>query len=287
MLSDQIKLRISYVFLCATPFVAFGAAAARPLRIPGLYQVIGVLLFVAISAAVWTLGARAIRADVQSRRQLALAGTLLIAPFALVALLWVGIGGPWAATAAENQMRYLVLILMAISASGGFIMLREALSEAGERFYSTLGFAAIILAGPIYVVWDSFVFGAYFTLEHGGEIAPAIVSLRALLGILLCVAGALIYFATAAYASSFGRIGWLGRKATLAYIFLSFIVLSLVVIIIVEPPDPSVESQPWYIMPGLILSVPALPLIMPSLLGVVLLRRAGKDEVREQMPDAA
>jgi hypothetical protein len=80
--TDHGKRQISYGFLCATPFIAFGAAAARPLRIPGVYQVIGGVLFAAIATAAWTLGARAIRADVRSRRQLALAGTLLLTPFA-------------------------------------------------------------------------------------------------------------------------------------------------------------------------------------------------------------
>jgi hypothetical protein len=43
-------------------------------------------------------------------------------------------------------------------------------------------------------------------------------------------------------------------------------------------PDPALSSQPpWYTIPGFILSIPALPLIMPSLLGVVLLRRAGDE----------
>src|SRR5712691_4663294 len=130
MLTDHGKQQISYGFLCATPFIAFGAAAVRPLRIPGVYHVIGGVLFAAISTAAWTLGARAIRADVQSRRQLALAGTLLLTPFAMVALLWVGIGAPWVASAAENQMRYLVLIAMALAAAGGFVVLKEALNQA-------------------------------------------------------------------------------------------------------------------------------------------------------------
>src|SRR4051812_24252811 len=99
MPSVQSKQRISYVLLCATPFVAFGAGVVTPLRIPGVYQAIGAVLFTAIAAAAWVLGARAIRAEVQSRRQLALAGILLVAPFAYIALFWVGIGPPWLATA--------------------------------------------------------------------------------------------------------------------------------------------------------------------------------------------
>ena len=278
MLTDHSKQRISYVFLCATPFVAFIAGAARPLRIPGVYHAIGGVLFAAISTSAWTLGARAIRADVQIRRQLALAGLLLVAPFALVALFWVGLGPPWVANAAENQMRYLVLIVMAMAVAGGFVVLKEALGEVGERFYSTLGFAAVILAGPIYVIWDAFVFGAYFAKEHTGDIPPAIVSLHAFQDLILSLAGALTYVATAAFAASLARTKWLGRKASLTYIIVNFIALCFIVIKVQQHPDPTAVSQPWYTIPGFILGVPALPLIMPFLLGVVLLRRAGDEQ---------
>jgi hypothetical protein len=278
VLTDHSKQRISFVFLCATPFVAAIAAVARPLRIPGVYHVIGGVLFAGISIAAWTLGARTIRADVQGRRLLGLAGILLVTPFALMALLWVGIGGPWAATAAENQMRYLLLIVMASAAAGGFVVLKEALSEAGERFYSALGFAAIILASPLYLVWDAFVFAAYFGTEHTGEIPPALMSLHIGLNLLVSLAGALTYAATAAFAASLARTKWLGRKASLAYLIVNFIALFFIVILVQQRPDPAAVSQPWYIIPGGILGVPALPLIMPFLLGVVLLRRAGDEQ---------
>jgi hypothetical protein len=250
----------------------------RPLRIAGVYHVIGVVLFSVISIAAWTFGARSIRSDTQERRQLALAGMLLIAPFALVALLWVGLGPPSMATPAENQMRYIVLTLMATAAAVGFIVVRDVLSEAGERFYSTLSLAAVILAGPIFVVWDAFVFTLYATLERGGEIAPAIVSLRPFSDLLLSVAAALTYFATAAVAASLARMNWLGRKASVVYVILNVIALSLIVVKIAVHPDPAGDFQPWYTIPGFILNIPALPLIMPSLLGVVLLRHAGSEE---------
>ena len=278
MLTHHRKQRISYCLLCATPFVAFLFGAVRPLRRPGVYHVIGVVLFAAIATAAWTLGARAIRADGQGRRLLALVGTLMVTPFALVALFWVGIGPPWVSTAAENQMRYLVLIVMASAVVGGFVVLKDALSEAGERFYATLGFAAIILAGPLYIVWDTFVFGAYFAREHAGELPQAIVSLRPFQDLLLSLAGALTYIATAAFAASLGQAKWLSRKASLAYIIVNFIALFLIVIKIQQHPDPAGVSQPWYTIPGFILGVPALPLIMPCLLGVVLLRRAGDEQ---------
>lgn len=278
MPTDHGKRQLSYGFLCATPFIAFGAAAARPLRIPGVYHVIGGVLFAAISTAAWTLGARAVRADVDSRRQLALAGTLLLTPFAMVALFWVGIGGPWAASAAENQMRYLVLIAMALAATCGFVMLKEALCQAGERHHSALGFAAVMLACSLYLIWDAFVFGAYFGQEQGGSMPSAIVALHPFQDLVVSLAGTLTYVATAAFAASLARAQWLGRRASLAYIIVSFIASFFIVIKVLEHPDPAAASQPWYTVPGFILGVPALPLIMPSLLGVVLLRRAGDEQ---------
>jgi len=126
MPTDHGKQRLSYLFLCATPFLVTIVAAVRALRVPGVYQAIGGVLFAAISIAAWTLGARAIRADAQGRRQLGLAGALLVAPFAVVALLWVGLSTPWEATAAENQMRYLVLIGMAFAVAVGFVVLQRS-----------------------------------------------------------------------------------------------------------------------------------------------------------------
>jgi len=181
----NIVRRVSYVFLWIVPFLSFVVVGVRALRVPGVYQAVGVAYFAAIAIAAWTVSAEAIRADVQGRRLLGLAGTLLVTPFALVALLWVGLGGPWQANAAENQMRYLVLIVMATAIAGGFVVLREALSEAGERFYATLGFAAIMLSSPLYLIWNTFAFGAFFGKEHAGEVPAAIVSLGDTFDVLL------------------------------------------------------------------------------------------------------
>src|SRR5712692_1986705 len=271
--------RVSYVFLCIVPFLSFVVVGVRALRVPGVYQAIGVTYFAAIAIAVWALSAGAIRADVQGRRLLRLAGTLLITPFALVALLWVGIGGPWQATAAENQMRYLVLIVMATAIAGGFVVFREALSEAGERFYATLGFAAIMLSGPLYLIWNIFAFAAFFGKEHAGEVPAAIVSLRDMMDLLLFVAGFLTYLATAAFAASLGRVQWLGRGAACAFMIVNAVALLFLVMRGVQYPDG--RATPWYTSPGFIVGIPAVPFIMPFLLGVVLLRRAGEDQSQE------
>src|SRR3984893_16541984 len=230
--------RVSYVFLCIVPFLSFVVAGVRAFRVPGVYQAVGVAYFAAIAMAAWTLSTGAIGANVQGRRLLGLAGTLLVTPIALVALLWVGLGGPWQANPAENQMRYLVLIVMATAIAGGFVVLREALSEAGERFYATLGFAAIMLSGPLYLIWNTFAFAAYFGKEHTGEVPAAIVSLGDTTDLLLFVAGFLTYLATAAFAASLGRVQWLGRGATRAFVIVSLVALLFLLIRGLQYPDP-------------------------------------------------
>src|SRR5947199_5927326 len=273
--------RVSYVFLCIVPFLTFVVVGVRAFRVPGVYQAVGVAYFAAIAIAVWILSAGAIRTDVQNRRLLGLAGILLVTPFALVALLWVGLGGPWQANAAENQMRYLVLIVMTTAIAGGFVVLREALNEAGERFYAPLGFAAIMLSGPLYLIWNTFAFGVFFAKEHAGEVPQALHSLGDIFDVLLFVAGFLTYLATAAFAASLGRVQWLGRRATRAFMIVSGIALLFLVIRGLHYPDPRALSTPWYTSPGFVVGIPAVPFIMPFLFGVVLLRRAGEKQSQE------
>jgi fatty acid desaturase len=99
--------RFTYWFLFAIFIVAIVIGAIRPLRVSPLYQLIGVIQFAAMALAAWILGARAIMTGSRESRLLAIAGIFLITPFALLALLWVGLGPPWEATLPENQMRYL------------------------------------------------------------------------------------------------------------------------------------------------------------------------------------
>ena len=275
---DHIPRRVSYVFLCMVPVLAIIVAAVRALRVPGVYQAIGGLLFAAIVIAVWILGARTIRAGAEGDQRLVLAGGFLIAPFSLVSLLWVGLGPPWSATPAENVMRYLVLLVSSIAVAVGFVVLKDTLSEAGERCYSTLGFAATMFAGAAYLTWMSFLLGANVVKVRDGQVPPAIVSLNDVLDILLDVACVLTYLATAAFAASFGRIRWLGRGATRTYVAANLIALLCLVMRGMSFPDPATLSTPWYTRPGFVAGIPAVPFIMPFLLGVVLLRRAGDNQ---------
>ena len=271
--------RLSYVFLCVVPFLVSVLAGARPLRIPPVYQIVGAVLSAAIVLAAWLVGARVVRTGPELRREQALAGTLLLVPFMLVSLLWIGLGPPWEATPMENRMRYLVLVLNSIAISGGLVVLWDSLREAGERLYSTLGFAANMLAGAAYIIWMSFALGVSVVKARTGQTAPAIVAIRDVHDSLLFIACVLTYLATAAFAASLGRAGWLSRAASRAYVIVRFVALMFIMVRGLSFPDPTASSMPWYMSPGFIAGSPAVPWIMPSLLGVILLRRAGDASV--------
>jgi hypothetical protein len=268
------KRRISFLFLCTAPFVTIVAAGIRALRVAGVYQSIGAALFIAIAAAAWMLGLHAVRTDAKLQQRLALAGGLLVAPFALIALLWVGLSAPPDATAPENQMRYLLLVIMSISVTSGFVVLWHALTDAGERLYSTLGLAANMQAGAAYLIWLSFTLGSWVVRNRTGEMPTASVSLGGVFQILLSVACFLTYLTTAAFAASLARARWLGRGAMLSYVTVSAAAILLLAMGTLYP-NHTAASAPWYVRPTFIAGIPAIPWIMPFLMGVVLLRRAG------------
>lgn len=272
----SITRRVSYVFLCLVPFLLFPLVGVRALRIPGVYQTVGAVLFTAIIIAAWLLGVRAIKGP-EGRQRLALAGTFLLVPSTLFSLLWIGLASPGEATPVENRMRFLVLVVGSIAVTGGFVVLREALHEAGERVYSTLGSAVNMLAGAAYLVWMSFTLGMVVVRVQAGQIPAAVRAVYDVYDILLFFACILTYLTTAAFATSLGRARWLGRGATRAYVIVSFVALLFLVLRGFSYPDLTASSTPWYLRPAFIAGIPAVPWIMPFLLGVVLLRRAGDE----------
>ena len=65
--------------------------------------------------------------------------------------------------------------------------------------------------------------------------------------------------------------------ASLAFTIVNGVALLFLVIRGLQYPDPRALSAPWYTSPGFVVGIPAVPFIMPFLLGVVLLRRAGEE----------
>lgn len=248
------------------------------LRVPYVqnnYHALAVIQFAVICLAAWRVGAWAIRNEGDDRRRLAVAGALLVTPWALFSFL-AGFGRPDQANHAENLLRYEVLFLSAIAIGCGMVVLREALSAAGESFYSVIGSSAIMIATPLYLVWAAILIEAHHArLAGSADVLAGIPSLVEMSDVLLFFGGLLSYVATAAFAAALQRAQWLGRPAGGVFVTLSFFALLCLVIRGLQFPDPKVVFMHWYTIPGYVAGIPAVPWSMPFLLGAVLLKRAG------------
>ena len=255
--------------------VLFGVRASYS---PAVQATLAVALLTITSLSAWWLGASALVGDSDERRRLAIAASLLITPIALFALL-AGMGPPGEGqTAAEEEFRFLVLLVSAIVIAAGWIVLKEALSEAGERLLSPLGFAAAVLAAPLYIVFTGVQAVDCLQMQRAGSIKqpPGFPPLDELSVVLLFFGGVLSYLATAAFAASLARMRWLSRPAASVFIGLSLLAAMFLLKRGLSYPDLSKGFAHWYTIPSFVVGIPAVPWMMPCALGIALLRRAGR-----------
>jgi hypothetical protein len=268
--------RLSQIFLWMVPFFfwpllvfVYRQSQSKSYLIGGAVQA-GVMLLGA-----WVLGTSVIRKGSGEERWLSLAGLLLVAPVVMVSV-FVGLGPPprepgrYLATAVDQETRYTLLLFAGLFAAGGFAVLRECLRQAGERIYSALGFAAIIISTALFVLYitnDTVMIEALRQRAGSGKMPEWWLPLRNHFTIIGVVEVALTYLATAAFAAALRSVGWLGRIASSVFEGLSLIAVPLVVLL---PLYPSKLA-----LPGFVLGIPAVPFVMPYLIGVSLLRRVG------------
>ena len=271
--------RLAFFVLCVSLLLVGVLFGVRAKYSSEVYYALTVVQLTVVCLAAWKTGAWTIRAEAMQTRRLALAGGLLVASWALFSFL-PGIGPPGDQTRAENALRYLILLISSIAIAGGLAVLKEALSEAGERFYSTLGFAAIVVATPLYLVWAVGALGIFRgpKLVTTAVVPPGIALLSDVLEILLFFGGALTYAATAAYAAALGKTQWLGSNITRFCVTASLFALLLLVLRGMQFPVRAEALMHWSTIPGFVVGIPAVPWIMPVLFGVILLRRAGGEQ---------
>lgn len=264
--------RVAYVFLCIVPFLNLVAASARgfrPEHVP-----IGLVLFLLIAAAAWAAGGRVLFAGPEGSRQIALAGVALLLPFALIALMWAGIGAPFQATLSENHMRFVVLVADSILVTIGFVALWAALHDGGERLLSTLGLGASLVAGTAYFVCLNVSLGQVALRVHGDKtpLPPHLGSFYNGVEFFACL---MTYVTIVLFAGAMGRARLLGRGASIAYAATSAVLAVFLVMRGFEYPEISGRTAPWYTQPGVIAGIPAIPWLLPTLMAAVLIRRAG------------
>jgi hypothetical protein len=270
----SILRKASFAFLCIAPFIAGGLGGATPLRQVTGRPLIGIVLFVLIAIAAWTLGSK----KLLGRNPSAASGTAFIFPWTLIGLLWTGLGTPWDATASENVMRYEVLAVGSIAITIGFVFLHRVLIDVGESNWATLMLVLAILAGASFLTWACFQTGVWLIKENRGEVSQAIADMNIVLDAQLYFATLLTYVGTVAAVLGMVRAKLLSSRTSFGYLALSAVALVLLVLRGVAFPDPNAASQPWYETPAFIVGIPAMPWLMPFFLGVVLLKRTGDEE---------
>jgi hypothetical protein len=155
----------------------------------------------------------------------------------------------------------------------GFAVLRQQLKNTAGGFYSLLGSVAIQIAIPIFLINATF-WGFYLAELYRGMAAAAIVKtpewvlpLVRQFHFVNMIVAALAYVATAAFAAALKKTGWFKPIACNIYILLSLLFFLLDVL----PPS---FPEPFATL-NLIVSIPAIPFLMPYFIGVNLLKQAG------------
>lgn len=279
MQSSAFKRNLSQVYLTLVPFLTFGIAMGSGHVVDyKIYLSAWLLNAVLMLTAAWVLGAHAIRSKDADKKQLVFIAAFLVVPWLFISI-FAGFGPPpfdnpaeYLATATEQQARYGILIVAGLLIAFGFALLRESLKKAGENFYSWLGFIAIMIAAPLFVVYassDSLVIEALkIRVASGTDKMPewydAVASHIVLIGV---VEVALIYLSVAALAISLKRAGWFKKTPSNIYVIISLLGF---LFISVSPFAPKPIA-----MAGFVFGIPAIPFIMPYLIGINLLRRAG------------
>ncbi|RYG15570.1 MAG: hypothetical protein EOO07_15115 [Chitinophagaceae bacterium] len=203
------------------------------------------------------------------------AAILLIIPWVLFSI-FAGMGPPpvtmvdWLANATEQQVRYTILIFGGISALMGFALLKVKLEDLGERLYSSLGLTVLGLAIPLFILnmafWGYYLTDAfrYFVILPIGNRPDWYPPVKTLFYVISVVEVALIYLATILFAIALKNTGILSIRASYWYIVIAVIGI---VSVILPPSLPEPFSTAGYLA-----AVPAIPFIMPYLMGVRLLR---------------
>lgn len=261
-------------------FVIFGAPADYP---PAVHCLIVSVALLASLAALWFAGASSlIRSGADDTLRLLAAGAaLLVAPFILFGLL-PGAGPPREQPVQDNELRFLLLAIDPMCVGAGLLLLKEASGGAGDRLYGSVGLAAIWLATPLYVTFALVQRVDYVAVDLGYTWAASVsgrlrelTALDSLSMAALFLGSSLTYIATAAFARSLMRVGWLSRGAAGSVQIVSGLGLAFLLARGFAYPNPHAAFSHWYTVPGFIAGIPAVPWIPLCAIGVLMLRRIG------------
>jgi hypothetical protein len=270
--------RVSQVFLWVAPFLS--PILMLVYRAGGLkvYAVGGATLLVLMAGAVWILAAGSVTSPASNRSIALLPGVFLVANLASAAVT-VTTGPPptsdavWVAIRTEQHVRYVGLLIAGLLALAGFTLLTASLREAGERVFSVLAFSSTAIATVLFILFALGALTIYDLVaqQRSAGNTPAWSSpLLILIFSWIELYAVLSYLATSLYAVALGKVGLLSKFVCVLFVALGTIAAVLALIAITTPNQTGTLTHGLFIF-----TIPAVPLILPYLIGVNLVRRAG------------
>ncbi len=275
-LYNEKSRKISYIYLLSIPVIGFILAFSIGYSSYKIYVPIWILNAILMVYSAWVLGFSKIRSENKEAILTAKGAFLLIIPFILISM-FAGLGPPpetaisWVETMPEQQVRYFMLVIAGIFVAFGLAILTEKLREEGENYYSKLGWIAISIAIPLFIInmlyWGFYLSELFkFQVSTGIENRPEwFLPIRKLFGLISVVEVSLTYLATALFAISFNITGKIGRTSCRVYVIISGIALLIIVL--------SAFFEEQFLIAGFIVSIPAVPFIMLYLIALNLLKK--------------
>ena len=274
---NNTKRTISRVYLSLVPIWVFVLAMAVGRISYKAYLPIWLINVVIMVGAVWILGLHVILDHDKERKQLAIGSFFLVVPYLFISMFF-GLGPPpetateWVATTTEQQIRFLMLIIAGVFIVLGFAVLREKLKTTEGSFYSMIGFTAVMIAIPLFLInmifWAAYLPQVFkIVTTFGLEKSPQWhLPMRDVLNLLTPVEVAITYVAVAAFAAAIRIAGWFNKTSSLIYIAISFIAFMITVF----PYSYRLLPIPFFIV-----TIPAVPFVLAYFIGINLLRTLG------------
>jgi len=275
--------KFCYIYLCCVPVLTTVFAFVTGHISPKIYVPVWLLNFVLMMLAIKVLGGGAFRSGDNNKRNLAVAGCLLVLPIAFLAILF-GIGPPpgsreeWVSTALEQKVRFDAILAGGIFMALGLSLTRVVLNDRGEKMFSQLGQTAILIALPLFLVvtsfWHSFALEAYKLRVQNPTAGPMewFKAAAAQIWVITICEIVLTYFAIVLFARSLRIAGIFCSAAAIAYISIGVVAI---VTVLCYPLIPG--SEPFSGFPYYPFMIPAMPITVCYYLGFNLVRAAGRD----------
>jgi hypothetical protein len=281
MRSKLYKRNLSQLYLTLVPILTIVFGLGVGYISYRIYLPIWLLNVVLMTVATWVLGANVIKTDDREKKHITACALCFIVP-TMLSSMFAGLGAPpyespklWVSSATEQLARYYFLLAMGVLIAFGYAILREKLKKTSGNFYALLGSIAIQIAIPIFLIDMSF-WGFYLTKLYRIMAASSIektpewvLPLRIQFFYINMMVAALVYIATAAFAMSLKKAGWFKPVASNIYILVSLVFFLLDVL-------PPTLPEPFATL-NFIVSIPAIPFMLPYFIGVNLLRKVGAD----------